>query len=696
MKFIYLILLFLTTTVSSNTISIVTNDDNPPFSFTLPDQTLTGLYVEFWQLWAQHNQQDINLYVETFEDSLKDVKYKSAIHSGIFKNKQRQEWAHFSLPIHSVETGILLNRKYNKSTQLRDLSHVKVAIQTESHLTSILKQNYKNIEIEYFSDPEIVFNRLLSNEIDAIVAEIPFIKAQLSKLELNGVLILSDEILMSNQIHAMVAKKNQALIEIINKGILNIPISEIIALEKKWLPNSQPFFSNEKQISFLTKEENKWLKTHTNFSLGIDTSWYPFDFTDKKGNFSGIAADYIKYISNTLGINFSPAYERKWTESFELFKHGKIDVMSGVIATDERRKTIDFTQTYFKAPTVIVTKKDAFYVGDIKDLFGKKLGLVKGFAVVELVKNDYPEIQIELVNSIVEGLESLQNNKIDAYLGTLAVVNYEIDKHDFNDIKIATFAPYKFEISMAVRKGLEPLISILNKSFDNMSEKQKASIANNWLAVHISTGTNLTTILKWGLPIVTFLLLVIIVISRYNKKLQLQIQQRQQAEKELQHLASHDALTGLPNWRKFENNFKKIIEQEYEKSKAILFLDLDEFKNVNDNFGHATGDAVLIETAHRLKMCIKSKGILARIGGDEFIVFLFNVKDQQQVQNICASIIKTISIPFNIKESQISIGTSIGISIYPDQSENLNTLVQMADDAMYIAKESGKNTYHFS
>ncbi len=559
MKFIYLILLCLATTVSSKPISIVTNDDNPPFSFTLPDQTLTGLYVEFWQLWAKHNDQEINIYVESFENSLKDVKNKGVMHSGVFSSKQRNKWATFSLPIHSVETGVLLSRKYDKTTQLRDLNNAKVAVQAQSYQATILKQNYENIEIEYFSDPKIIFNRLLTNEIDAIVAEIPFIKAELSKLGLNGVLVISDKILMSNQIHAMVANENKALIETINKGILNIPITDIVELEKKWLPSSQPFFSIQKQIPFLTNEENKWLTTHSNFSLGIDTSWYPFDFTDKKGQFSGIAADYIEYLSNTLGVNFSPEYKKKWTESFALFKQGKIDVMSGVIATEERRKTIDFTQSYFKAPTVIVTKKDSLYVGEINDLKGKKLGLVKGFAIVELVRKDYPDIQIQLVDSIVDGLRNLQNGEIDAYLGTLAVVNYEIEKRGFRDIKIASFSPYKFEISMAIRKGLEPLISILNKSFDNMSEKQKASIANDWLAVHISTGTNITTILKWSLPIITFLLLIIIIISRYNKKLQIQIQQRQQAEKELQHLASHDALTGLPNWRNFENQFNNII-----------------------------------------------------------------------------------------------------------------------------------------
>jgi len=102
----------------------------------------------------------------------------------------------------------------------------------------------------------------------------------------------------------------------------------------------------------------------------------------------------------------------------------------------------------------------------------------------------------------------------------------------------------------------------------------------------------------------------------------------------------------------------------------------------------------LIKTSNRLKECINPYGLIARIGGDEFIALLFNVLDQEQIKNICTSIIQTVSIPLDIQNSQVTIGTSIGISIYPDHSEELNTLVQMADDAMYKAKESGKNNYH--
>jgi len=695
MRIFFLFILLVTTDVFSKSISIVTIDGKPPYSFSLPDNSLTGLYVEFWDLWAKYNNQEVNTYLASHEQALNDVKFNGAIYAGLVINEELQDWGAYSLPIHSIETGVVFSRKYNQQTQLNELSSLKVAVKADSLQAKLLKQKYKSFDILNYTDPKKVFNKLLSNEVDALVADIPFIKSQLSKMDLNGVLFLSDERLMNTKIHAMVAKENKSLLDTINKGILKIPVSKIIELELKWLPYVLPFFSKNNQIHFLSHEENIWLNTHKNFSLGIDTSWYPFDFIDDKGEFNGIAADYIKYLSDTLAVNFNPEYKRKWTDSFELFKQGEIDVMSGVIATENRKKTIDFTQAYFKAPTVIVTKKDAHYVGDIEDLSGKKIGLVKGFAIVELIKKDYPQIEIELVNSIVDGLKSLQNGKIDAYIGTLAVVNYEIDKHGFDDIKIATFAPYKFEISMAVRKGLEPFISILNKSFDQMSEKQKTSIANNWLAIHIATGVDLKTTLKWVLPILSFLLLIIVVMKRFNNKLQNQIIQRRRAQQELQHLASHDSLTGLSNWRSFEEKFNTILKKETESAKALLFLDLDGFKEVNDTFGHAYGDAVLIETSNRLQECIENKGILARVGGDEFIVLLPSLQERQSIEKVCSSIVRSIALPFLNNNNQSYIGVSIGVSIYPTDADSLDKLVKKADSAMYKAKKSGKNNFKF-
>lgn len=694
-RIICLIALLMSVTCSADAIKIVTNDNNPPFSFTLPDGSITGLYVEYWRLWSHYNQQPIEIYLKPFEQSLNEVRHNHAIHSGVFITQDRTQWADFSSPIHRVETGILFNRNHAKSTQLNTFQHLKVAVQSGSFQSEYIKKHYPQFEIITYSDPDLIFNQLLNNEIDAIISEIPFINAQLAKMGLSGVLELSDEILMSNTVHAMLAKNQPELFEMVNNGINAIPVEEIIKLEKKWLPTLDPFHQGHYDLPFLTIEENHWLLNQDNLIVGFDPTWYPIEFLDENKQFNGIAADYIKHLSDTLNIKFIPVHHNLWAESFSAFKSGDIDVLSGVIATEERLKSITFTQPFLQVPTAITTRKDGFYIEGIDDLKGKTLGLVNGFAIIELIERDYPEIDIVLVDSIVEGLDLIDKGHIDAYIGTLAVVNYEIDKNGFDNLKIAAFSPYKFEISMTVRKGLEPLAAIIDKTINHMSEKQKIAIKNDWLAIYVDTGSNIRSVLEWLIPVILLLLIIIIVISRFNKKLQVQIDQRKAAEKELKHLATHDALTDLPNWRNFDQQVNDILQAKNTQQHALLFIDLDGFKSVNDTHGHKVGNKVLIETASRLKKVIANKGIVARIGGDEFVIFIPQANKVDQLETISHDIIEYINRPFSWQQHDINIGSSIGIAIFPTNAQSLNELITKADHAMYQAKNAGKNHYRF-
>lgn len=162
-------------------------------------------------------------------------------------------------------------------------------------------------------------------------------------------------------------------------------------------------------------------------------------------------------------------------------------------------------------------------------------------------------------------------------------------------------------------------------------------------------------------------------------------------------MANHDVLTGLPNRRYVQ---EKIEEALYDKNKkynltAIMFIDLDRFKAVNDNLGHDIGDELLIQVSNRLKACIRRDDIAARQGGDEFIVLVRNISSIEDVENLAQRIVKEINKPFFIRKHEIDIGCSIGISVYPDDGDNAAVIMKNADLAMYRVKEKGKNGYQF-
>jgi diguanylate cyclase (GGDEF)-like protein/PAS domain S-box-containing protein len=175
------------------------------------------------------------------------------------------------------------------------------------------------------------------------------------------------------------------------------------------------------------------------------------------------------------------------------------------------------------------------------------------------------------------------------------------------------------------------------------------------------------------------------------------ITERKLAEQKIAHLAQYDYLTDLPNRVLFLDNLEHaVLMAKRNKTKvAVLFLDLDGFKKVNDTFGHSTGDLLLRAVSKRIKDILRESDTVARVGGDEFIFILNEIGTVEHAALMATKIISALSLSFDLKGNQCQVGGSIGISIYPDNAATPEILVKQADDAMYLAKESGKNTHRF-
>jgi diguanylate cyclase (GGDEF)-like protein len=169
----------------------------------------------------------------------------------------------------------------------------------------------------------------------------------------------------------------------------------------------------------------------------------------------------------------------------------------------------------------------------------------------------------------------------------------------------------------------------------------------------------------------------------------------QQAREELHHLAHTDMLTGLPNRTAFYQHLPKALlqTQRLDCRLAVLFIDLDNFKPINDTYGHESGDELLQQAANRLRQHLRSDDFIARFGGDEFVAILPSVTEQQEISVVANKLIGALAAPFAIQGHQCRIGVSIGVGLYPDCASTVDNLVQLADHAMYTAKLSGKNAY---
>jgi diguanylate cyclase (GGDEF)-like protein len=169
------------------------------------------------------------------------------------------------------------------------------------------------------------------------------------------------------------------------------------------------------------------------------------------------------------------------------------------------------------------------------------------------------------------------------------------------------------------------------------------------------------------------------------------------AAEQLLHAAQHDALTGLPNRALTYAFGERILEAtpRHGGRCAVLFIDLDHFKPINDHYGHAAGDLVLREIARRLQRCVRGEDVVGRLGGDEFVVILAHVQKVEDITHIAADCLAAVGSPIGYRDLELQVSSSIGISLYPADGPDVSTLVKHADTAMYHAKQQGRNNFQF-
>jgi diguanylate cyclase (GGDEF)-like protein len=190
-------------------------------------------------------------------------------------------------------------------------------------------------------------------------------------------------------------------------------------------------------------------------------------------------------------------------------------------------------------------------------------------------------------------------------------------------------------------------------------------------------------------------------LEQYNKELEAMVvkrtEQLEQLNRSLEHRAKHDALTELPNRLLFTDRLQQAIfaaDRNLVKA-AVLFIDLDYFKQINDTYGHEAGDQVLLQIARRLEVCVRSVDTVCRFAGDEFMVLLPNIHSAQDVSLVAVKITRELMLPVTLKQLSLDISASIGIAVYPDDAGDAESILQAADVAMYHAKKLGKNRFQF-
>ena len=451
-----------------------------------------------------------------------------------------------------------------------------------------------------------------------------------------------------------------------------------------------------------TPEESAWLAKKQTLTYVYDPDWAPFEWTNDIGLHAGIIANVMTIVGHKTGIKFITQNTETWRESVELVKSKKINMFSAITQNPEREKYLNFTRKdIFSYPAVLVThfRDKKVYIDINKDFKNKKIGIVEDNGLGKYIQKTYPELNFIMLSSTQKGFERLINNEIDMFAINAITAKYFIEKKYDDSLKIAMKLDYIYHLKMAIHKNLpHEIISILDKALNCISEDELNNIFNKWTKTTIEEEVDWTLIMQ----IMGAFLFILLLFVLHNKKLQLTIDDRTNKlnilNEKLHDLAKTDVLTGVPNRLHLQHDFdlESKSAQRLNNKMALYFVDLDDFKLVNDNLGHEVGDAVLKDIAQKISNLLGKNEKVYRVGGDEFCILVTKFSTKDQLETLAKQIIEEVSDIARLDANSFKTGCSIGISIFPENGVTLRDMMASSDGAMYSIKALNKNHFYFA
>ncbi|NOQ64805.1 MAG: diguanylate cyclase [Methyloprofundus sp.] len=439
---------------------------------------------------------------------------------------------------------------------------------------------------------------------------------------------------------------------------------------------AQEAFVNSSESHF-TEQEQAYLKHKQQLSLCVDPNWMPYEKIEQ-GKHIGMSADFMSLFAEKIGIPIVLKPTETWTESLLLGQQRACDLFSLVLSTPEREKFLNFSAPYIGFPLVIATRYEQIFINDIANILDKPLGVQKGYAYAELLRLQYPNINLVEVPSLEEGLDQVRNNQLFAMIGSLPSIAYVFKHKYIGELKVSGKLEQLWHLGVGVRNDEALLVGVFNKAIASVDKQTRDKITSHWMTTHYELGTDYQRLLK-----ILFVLVAVLAFFLYQHF------QLKKYNRLLQHLSVTDKLTNVNNRIKLDRQLEILLKQAQGKHHAfsLILLDMDHFKNINDTYGHLVGDYVLKTLAAILEDNIQPTDTLGRWGGEEFLI-LCPEKNALQAQVLAEHLRHLIAAyPF---EHYIKLTASFGIAGYYQDDES-DSLIKRADDALYRAKEQGRN-----
>jgi len=680
-----------------NTLILAMSVGNPPVMYMSATGQPQGLLADIWQLWSSRTGIPVAMLPDSAVSGLRNLQQGRAdAHSGYPWSDRLPADVKSALPVYRFFSSFYF-RPGENITGLADLKQPVGVLESSAYLSK-LRLDYPALQIRQFEKMEDLQRAYDHHEIVGFFLSDLVMQQRLLQTN-NTAFERLDLPKYQSELHVLVGADNSKLAKVIREGFEQITQDDFLRLENQWLAKpEQGFYHSFRNRVPLTDSQQAWLNRHGTIRVGVMATWYPIEFIDDNSQFKGITQDVMQLLNRRLGTNLTAVPYQSWEELLADFSAGKLDVVANLADKPGRRNIAHFSDDFWPFQWAIVGNNYNVSISSLQDLAGETVAIEKNYDLVAILQAKYPQIRLQLTEHYLDGMQLLAEGKVRYVIDSVLIAGVLLRQPQHAHMRMHLPADMPATPSLfGVRKDWPELVDILNTGLRTISETDRADIRNRWALVEFAPDIGQNRTLTVVLQIMGAALLLFALVFVWNISLRREVNLRRQMEQKMRFMATHDDLTQLANRALLQERLEQALLQHarHQEKLALLFIDLDGFKAINDNHGHHVGDELLTKVAGLLKYCVRKSDTVARFGGDEFVVLLTGLMDRDDAAIVAEKILLQLAEPLQLSVCQAQVGASIGIAMYPDDGSDNVSLMKVADSLMYAAKQAGKGHYRF-
>lgn len=470
---------------------ITVSRDDPPFSQEDVTGEPAGMFIDLWTLWSQKTGRRVDFRMGTWNETLDALRTGAAdIHGGLYYGQQRDKWIAFSHGFFTAASSFYRRQGPDAPALTVDLDGLRVGVVDGYIQETYLREAYPRATVVPQPDNLTLVTALVQGRVDLILSEDPTIDSLLTRTALHSRIERVGTPVQVHDILAGVRDDRTDLLDLINDGLARITEEERAAIEARWIkdPAARQFADSQVVRVELTPRERAWIVEHPMIRAIALEDWPPVDFRGSGRQHRGIAADILRLAAERVGLKVEPRFG-PWPEMLEQLRKGAIDLAPEIYYTESRAQDLAYSRPYLPLYNAIFTGPGGPSVSSLKDLEGRTVAVEKGFALEEVLKTDFPAVDVMTATSTLDALRLLTVGEVDAYVGSQYVASYLIDQQLLRGLRAVAHIGQKPQyLHMAVPKDRAILRDIMDKALSSITDREKRSIIERYVDSAIETG----------------------------------------------------------------------------------------------------------------------------------------------------------------------------------------------------------------